>query len=233
MSIFKRIKDIISANINALLDKFEDPENIIDQMIREMEDSIIEVRKQTASAIAAAKMSERQIAKTEKEVEKWQTNAEMAIESAEDELARKALQRKREVAEQLNLMNNQLKDEQGMIIKMKSDLHLIEEKVQEARRKRETLLMKKRAADAKKKMLASTEKAHSTFNGSANSIINGFDTFTKYEQQIEKELAEAEAHEELNGDIKAADLEQEFAHLQKNNDVEDELAELKKALKKK
>ena len=196
MSIFKRIKDIISANINDLLDKFEDPENIIDQMIREMEDSIIEVRKQTAAAIAAAKMSERQIVKTGKEVEKWQTNAEMAIESAEDELARKALQRKREVAEQLNLMNNQLKDEQGMIVKMKSDLHLIEEKVQEARRKRETLLMKKRAADAKKKMLASTEKARSTFNGSANSIINGFDTFTKYEQQIEKEPAEAEAHEE-------------------------------------
>jgi len=233
MGIFKRIKDIISANISELLEKFEDPENVIDEMIREMEESITDIRKQTASAIASSKMTAKKIGQTEKEESKWQNNAELAITEGQDELAKKALHRKREIVEHHSLLKKQLLDEETMITKMKSDLHLVEEKVQEARRKRETLLMKKRAADAKKKMLASTEKARATFDGSASSIINGFDSFAKYEEKIEKELAEAEAREELNGDLKKADLEQEFSHLQKGNDLEDELAELKKKLKKK
>ena len=67
MGIFKRIKDIIGANINDLLEKFEDPENVIDEMIKEMEESINDIRKQTASAIASSKMTERKIVATEKE----------------------------------------------------------------------------------------------------------------------------------------------------------------------
>ena len=79
MGIFKRLKDIIGANINDLLEKFEDPENVIDEMIKEMEESIIDIRKQTASAIASSKMTERKISTTAKEEIKWQSNAELAI----------------------------------------------------------------------------------------------------------------------------------------------------------
>lgn len=231
MGIFKRLKDIISANINDLLEKFEDPENVIDQMIKEMEETIIDVRKQTASAIASSKITTKKISDQEKEVEKWQKNAELAIMDGNDELAKKALTRRREVENQVELMKKQLADEDAMIIKMKSDLHLVEEKVQEARRKRETLLMKKRASDAKKKMLESSEKARAAFDGSASSIINGFDSFAKYEEKIERELAEAEAREELNTDKKKSDLEAEFSHLNTDSEVDDELEALKKKLK--
>lgn len=233
MGIFKRIKDMITANINDLLEKFEDPEHVIDQMIKEMEETIIDVRKQTASAIASSKMTSKKISDNEKEVAKWQKNAELAIMEGDDELAKKALTRRREIEAVLESMKKQLADEEEMILKMKSDLHLVEEKVQEARRKRESLLMKKRAADAKKKMIESSEKARAAFDGSASSIINGFDSFAKYEEKIERELAEAEAREELNTDRKKTNLEAEFDHLQKDSEVDDELAELKKKLKKK
>ena len=233
MGIFKRIKDIISANINDLLDKFEDPEHMIDQMIKEMEESILELRKQTASAIASSKMTAKKISSAEKELAKWLKNAELAVTEGDDELARKALARKREISSHLEVLKKQLEDEETMIERMKTDLHLVEEKVQEARRKRETLIMKKRAAEAKKQMIESREKANSAFDGSASSIINGFDSFAKYEEKIERELAEAEARVELNDSMKEADLEKEFEHLQVDQDVEDELAEMKKRLKKK
>jgi len=120
-----------------------------------------------------------------------------------------------------------------MVEQMKSDLHLVEEKVQEARRKRETLLMKKRAADAKKKMAESAEKARQGFDSSAGSIINGFDSFSRFEAKIEKELAEAEAREELSRDLRKPDLDRKFSQLAENDEVEDELAALKKKLKNK
>ena len=232
MGIFKRLKDMVSANINDLLEKFEDPEHVIDQMIKEMEETIIDVRKQTASSIASSKITSRKLSATEKEVEKWQKNAELAIVEGQDELAKKALTRRREFEGQLDSLKKQFADEEEMIEKMKSDLHLVEEKVQEARRKRESLLMKKRAADSKKKMLESSEKARAAFDGSAGSIINGFDSFAKYEEKIERELAEAEAREELSTDKKKTDLESEFAHLNTDTEVDDELAALKKKLKK-
>jgi phage shock protein A len=233
MGIFKRIKDIISANINDMLDKIEDPENMIDQMIAEMEESILELRRQTASAIAGSKMTNRKISTAQVELSKWMKNAELAVSEGSDDLARKALVRKRELAEHVEVLNKQLIDEEVMIERMKSDLHLVEEKVQEARRKRETLIMKKRAADAKKQMIESREKANAAFDGSAGSIINGFDSFSKFEDKIERELAEAEARVELNDSIKNTDLEKEFKHLQVDQQVEDELAALKQKLNKK
>ncbi|MCH2208661.1 MAG: PspA/IM30 family protein [Lentisphaerales bacterium] len=232
MGIFKRIKDIVTANINDMLDKIEDPEHAIDQMNKEMEESILELRKQTAAAIASSKINARKLEDSKAEQDKWQRNAELAVEEGEDDLARKALIKKRELTDLTEQQTANLADEEAIIEKMKSDLHQVEEKVQEARRKREVLLMKKRAADSKKKMLESSEKAQAAFDGSASSIINGFDSFSKYEEKIEKELAEIEAREELNTGNKNVSLEQEFAHLQKNDEIDDELAKLKKKAKK-
>jgi phage shock protein A len=232
MGIFKRLKDIITANIGDMLDKIEDPEHAIDQMIKEMEESILDLRKQTAAAIASSKMNAKKLEETLQEKSKWQKNAELAVTEGQDDLARKALAKKHEIDELVSQLNKQQEDEDNIIANMKSDLHLVEEKVQEARRKREILLMKKRATDSKKKMLESKEKAQATFNGSASNIINGFDSFSKYEDKIDRELAEIEARTELNGTDKNVSLEKEFEHLQKDDDVEDELAALKKKIKK-
>ena len=232
MGIFKRLKDIITANIGDMLDKIEDPEHAIDQMIKEMEESILDLRKQTAAAIASSKMNAKKLEETLQEKSKWQKNAELAVTEGQDDLARKALAKKHEIDELVSQLNKQQEDEDNIIANMKIDLHLVEEKVQEARRKREILLMKKRATDSKKKMLESKEKAQATFNGSASNIINGFDSFSKYEDKIDRELAEIEARTELNGTDKNVSLEKEFEHLQKDDDVEDELAALKKKIKK-
>ena len=85
MGIFKRIKDIVTANINDMLDKIEDPEHAIDQMIKEMEESILELRKQTAAAIASSKINSRKLEDSKVEREKWQRNAELAVEEGEDD----------------------------------------------------------------------------------------------------------------------------------------------------
>ncbi|MCM8534583.1 MAG: PspA/IM30 family protein [Lentisphaeraceae bacterium] len=232
MGIFKRLKDMITANLNDMLDKIEEPEHAIDQMIKEMEESILELRKQTASSIASSKINTKKLDETKLEVKKWQKNAELAIVDGQDELAKKALLKKNELEAVVLQHETQLAEEEALIERMKSDLHKVEDKVQEARRKREVLLMKKRAADSKKKMLESSEKAQAAFDGSSSSIINGFDSFSKYEEKIERELAELEAREELKPGKQYTSLEAQFEHLQGNDDVDDELAALKKKLKK-
>ena len=93
MSILQRIQSILVGNINELLDKVEDPETAVNQMIRDMEEAMSEMRNNTASAIATAKMTEKKLEKAGKEQRLWQQNAETALRSGDEELAKKALLR--------------------------------------------------------------------------------------------------------------------------------------------
>ncbi len=231
MAIFKRIRDIISASINDMLDGVEDPEKMVNQIIREMEKSIAEMRKNTASAIATRKSLEKKLQRAETEVESWQKNAEIAIEQKDDELAKKALLRKKEIENRKQDLAVQLKEGTELAEKLREELSMLEDKVQEARAKRETLLTKKRAAETRQKLANNTQKIrrHIDRLSSAESIIRGFESFEKFEENIELQVNEAEARAELQGD----GLEDNFNRIKRDQAVEDELADLKARMSKK
>ena len=108
MGIFKRISDIISANLNEMTEKFEDPEKMLKQAIREMEESIAEVTSQTAKAMANEKTVSRELERNRGQVDLWQGRAVKAVDAGDDELARKALVRKNEHAQLVTALEDQL-----------------------------------------------------------------------------------------------------------------------------
>ena len=146
MNIFKRVSNIISSKIDDLIAGYEDPEMALDALIQDMEKGIAELRTNAASCISQKKMTEKKLASAEAEVKKWQNNAIAAIEKSNEDLARKALERKKSSEEERLALTAQLAEESALVDKIKTQLHQVEDKIQEARKKRDTLIIKKRAA---------------------------------------------------------------------------------------
>ncbi len=229
MTIFKRVRDIISASINELLAEIEDPEKMVHQMIREMEQSIAEVRKSAASSIGTQKMVERRLLKARKEKAGWQENAQLAIKQGNDELAKKALKKKRSYNEVLRALETELTEQKKIVSRIKDELRLVEEKVQETRMKRETLATKKRAAETKRRLIESMEKANKNLTMSdGGKIINGFTESKKLEDDVERDMAETEAERELLEEDQDKSLDEEFSKMKEEQALEEELKALKK-----
>ena len=231
MNIFKRIGNIISSKIDDLIDGYEDPEVALDALIQEMEQGIAELRTNTASCIAQKKLTEKKLASAEAEVKKWHANAVAALGKDNEELARKALERKKTSEDERLALVAQLDEEVALVDKIKSQLHQVEDKIQEARKKRDTLLIKKRAADARKKMAETSQALDTGFTSSSSSVLNGFKDFKKYEDKIDRDVAMSEAMMEVNK-VTVDDLEEQFKELQVDDEIDDELAALKASLKK-
>ncbi|MFC1856624.1 PspA/IM30 family protein [Thermodesulfobacteriota bacterium] len=223
MSIFKRIQKIISANISELLDEVEDPETTIRQMIRDMERGISEMRKHTASVIGSQKMAEKKLRKALEEERHWLENAEAAVKAGKDDLAMRALQKKKTAEEKISTLHRQIEDETALVGRLKEELAHLEDKIQEVRIKRDTLVAKKRAVATQQKLMESGE----TLSGSAGKIINGFDQF---ENETEKLSADVEAKKELEEMLKDEKIEETFSQMKMEKDLDDELEDLKKKL---
>ena len=231
MNIFKRIGNIISSKIDDLIDGYEDPEVALDALIQEMEQGIAELRTNTASCIAQKKLTEKKLASAVAEVKKWHANAVAALGKDNEELARKALERKKTSEDERVTLVAQLDEEVALVEKIKTQLHQVEDKIQEARKKRDTLLIKKRAADARKKMAETSQALDTGFTSSTSSVLNGFKDFKKYEEKIDRDVAMSEAMMEVNK-VTVDDLEEQFKELQVDDEIDDELAALKASLKK-
>ena len=231
MNIFKRISNIISSKIDDLIDGYEDPEVALDALIQEMEQGIAELRTNTASCIAQKKLTEKKLASAEAEVKKWHANAVAALGKDNEELARKALERKKTNEDERVALVAQLDEEVALVEKIKTQLHQVEDKIQEARKKRDTLLIKKRAADARKKMAETSQALDTGFTSNSSSVLNGFKDFKKYEDKIDRDVAMSEAMMEISK-VTVDDLEEQFKEIQVDDAIDDELAALKASLKK-
>ncbi|MCY2993312.1 MAG: PspA/IM30 family protein [Planctomycetota bacterium] len=223
MGMFKRISDIISANLNEMTEKFEDPEKMLKQAIREMEESIAEVTGQTAKAMANEKTLSRELERNRAQEELWQERAVKAVEANDDELARKALARKHEHAQLATALEDQLAAAQQATSSMRRQLDGMKAKLAEAKRSLATLSARKRAADFSKRMEAQTAGL------TAESEENAFGKFDRLKAKVEQAEAEAEALHELRSDRTAA---AEVELPDENLDVSVELAELKRKMRK-
>lgn len=219
MGFFRRVSDIISANLNEFLDRCEDPEKMLKQMIRDMEETIAESRRGVAKAIAAEKLLRRELDANRKQVEVWEEKAEKAVEAGKDDLARAALARKKEHASLVASLSEQWNRSKATTESLKKDLRALEAKVAEARRKKDSLIARQRAAQASRQIQASMGSV-----GEGTSAA--FTKFERLEDKVEMLEAQAEAVGELGSDRRA--IEDAFKELDKEeNDIESELAALK------
>ena len=224
MGLFKRISDIISANLNDLVEGLEDPERLLRQAIREMEESISEVTRQTAKAMANEKTLSRELERNRQQVAQWQSRAESAVEADDDELARKALSRKNEYAKVVVALEDQIESAREASSSLRHQLDAMKAKLAEAKRNLATLSARKRAADFRKRM--ETQAAGLT----AEVDEDAFAKFERLKSKVEQAEAEAEALAELRGGS-AEEEPPADDDAEEDWDVADELAELKRKLK--
>jgi phage shock protein A len=218
MNIFSRVSDIINANVSDLLDRAEDPEKMVKMLIFEMEEQIDMARGGVAKAIAGEKKLEMNLTKNRSEAEAWQVKAEAAIGRGDDDLARKCLQRKKEHDRIVDSIQPQWERARQASDALKLDLRRMEEKLEEAVRRRDSLVARQMAAEAQKEVQSVVP--------SLNRAQRSFAKFDRMERRVEDMEAEAAAAAELSQMSSGVDREVEKS--QRDAEVEFELAALKK-----
>jgi len=214
MGIFTRFRDIVSANINAMLDRAEDPEKLIKLMIREMEDTLVELKSSCAGTIANQKKVSRLLEETRDKEAFWDNKAGLAVSRGRDDLARQALLEKRRFAQRCEAVEQEL-DELGTIVEQyKDDIQELENKLKSAREKQRMLVQRHIRAQRKK-------KAHQEIRR-----VDSAEVMQKFEE-MESHIERMEAEADLVNYGKKTSLEEAFEELSADDDIERQLHDLK------
>ncbi len=218
MGIFDRISDIFKANVNDALDKAEDPEKMLKQMVIEMEESVNKATLAVANAIANEKTLDRKLGKARTDSNDWQQKAAQALSAGREDLARAALQKKQVSDRNIQDLEPIYSNAKATSDKMRQQLDALKAKLEEVRSRQSTLIARSQAAKAQKQIAQS-------FSGVGSDAFSKFD---KFEGKIEKLESEADAFEQLAGqDTK---LEDEFKMLSANSSVDSDLLALKASM---
>jgi phage shock protein A len=215
MGIFTRFRDIISSNINAMLDKAEDPEKLIKLMIREMEDTLVEIKAACAGAMASSKKVQRQSEAIDSRITYWEDKAALAVKKNRDDLAREALIEKRRYTDRMQGIENELAEHDILIEKYQDDIRQLEEKLKSAREKQRILVQRHIHARNKR-------QAHDEIRR-----IESSETMLKFDE-LENRIEQMEAEADLVNFGKKSNLEEEIERLSVDEEIEKELEALKK-----
>jgi len=214
MGIFTRFSDIVNSNINAILDKAEDPEKIVRLMIQEMEDTLVEVRSAAARSIADKKDLNRKIGMFDREKEDWDDKAELAMRKGREDLAKAALVEKSRVASAVDVLKEDYVAVDEGLAKLNEDIARLEAKLEDAKVRQKALLARHKTANSR---LAARKKIHDY------KIDDAMLRFEAYTQRIDDVEGRVEAYD--LGLPK--DLNHEFASLEAEDSVKKELDALK------
>ncbi len=214
MGIFTRFSDIVNSNINAILDKAEDPEKIVRLMIQEMEDTLVEVRSAAARSIADKKDLNRKLASVEREIEDWEHKAELAMRKGREDLAKAALVEKSRVAAAADIIKADYAAVDEGLSKLNEDIGRLEGKLEDAKARQKALLARHKTASSR---LAARKKIHDY------KIDDALIRFEQYTRRIDDVEGRVEAYD--LGLPK--DLNHEFASLEAEESVMEELDALK------
>ncbi len=216
MGIFSRFADIVNSNINAILDKAEDPEKMVRLIIQEMEDTLVEVRSTSAKTLAEKKELVRRVDTLKAQVNDWQDKAELALSKDRDDLARSALLEKQKSADAVAAVESELDHVESHIDKLQQEVTTLQEKLADAKARQKAIILRQRSAESRlevKKALDSSK------------VDDALNRFERYETKIDGLESQIESY-----DLGKQTLADEIADLQKNEKIDDELAELKKKL---
>ncbi len=216
MGIFSRFTDIINANINSILDKAEDPEKMVRLIIQEMEETLVEVRTQSAKLIADKKEIGRRSDRYGKEAADWEKKAEVALSKGREDLARAALKEKTEALESVQAIDADLEQIDMNLQKLSADIAQLQQKLSDARVRQKALVMRGKTA---KTRIGVKRQIHEV------NIEEAMNKFERYERKIDDMEGEVEAY-----DLGQRTLADEISDLESDEKVDEELAKLKARL---
>ena len=218
MSVFSRLTDIVNSNINALLDKAEDPEKMVRLILQEMEETLVEVRTTSARAIADRKELVRRREWLNKEAGEWQRKAEVALNKNRDELARAALIEKSKVQEGVDIVDDELKALEESLAKLNEDVGLLQLKIKDAKARQNAIVMRGKTAQTRLGVRRQLSRA---------GIEDAMTRFEQYERKMDDLEGQVESY-----DMGQRTLAEEIGELESDEGVDRELDELKKRLRK-
>ena len=220
MGIFSRLSDIVNSNINALLDRAEDPEKIIRLIIQEMEDTLVEVRSDTVRLIADRKEAERHLQRLTAERDDWAAKAELAISKGREDLARAALVAKARAAEAVADEERHLAETKEALERQGEDIARLQAKLDDARKRENSMVARHRSASTR------YHARRATYD---NRLVDAFGRM----EAMERSLDHLEGKVEMFDHARRPSLSDEIAALQTDHAVEEELARIKEKLSNK
>lgn len=221
MGFFGRLATLIKSNLNDLISKSEDPEKMLVQVILDMNAQLVEAKKQVAVAIADEKRLKKQLDNEKSVGDEWERKAMMAIRAGDEELAKEALLRKKEHDALGAQYDDQWNKQKQATDQLKLALRALNNKIEEAKRKKNVLIARKRRAEAMKSI-------QETMSGLSDT--SAFDTFDRMAQKIDQMEAEAEAAGELSEEFSGDVLRHKFAQLEATAGADADLLELKRKM---
>jgi phage shock protein A len=224
MGIFGRLKTLITANVNHLINKAEKPEKILNQAILDMNEQLIESKKAVAMAIADERKLYREMENQAAQAQDWEKKAMLAVNAGKDDLAKEALLRKQENDNTALEYRKQWEAQKASVEKLKEALKELQDKMEKAQRQKNLLIARAKRAEAQQKI----QDTMSSMSGNRSA----FDAFDRMAQKVDQMEAQAEASKELEDFSSSSTLEKQFAELEKSDTKADELlADLKGKMK--
>lgn len=221
MGIFSRLAQLLKSNLNDLISRSEDPEKMLNQIVLDMNTQLVEAKKHVAASIADEKRLYKQYEAEAATATEWERRAMIAVRAGNEELAKEALARKREHDELQNTLKDQWEKQRKSVEQLKQALRLLNDKIEEAKRKKNVLVARKKRAEAQKAI-------HETMHGLRDQ--SAFETFNRMEQKIDQIEAEAEAQSELGEEYTGDALASQFSKLERTAGAEDDLSALKRKM---
>ena len=218
MGIFSRFADIVNSNITSLLDKAEDPMKMVRLIIQEMEDTLVEVRSNSARILAHKKEVQRRISRVEQQVAEWQAKAELALNKDREDLARAALMEKQKSAELAASLNEEMAQIEEQLDMLKNEIQQLQTKLDDARARQKAMVMRKETASSRLKVKKQLD---------SQAVQSSIDKFEHYERRIDDVEAQVESY-----DMGKKSLQDEFAELAAQDEINSELEALKKKMQK-
>lgn len=221
MGIFSRLAQLIKSNLNDMISSSEDPEKMLNQVVLDMNTQLVEAKKQVAASIADEKRLAKQTEQETANAAEWERRAMMALRAGNEELAKEALARKKEHDALAVTFKDQWAKQKAAVDQLKKALRMLNDKIEEAKRKKNVLVARKKRAEAQKAI-------QETMSGLKDQ--SAFETFERMAGKIDQLEAEAEAGAELAEEYSGDVLASQFANLEKTAGADDDLLALKRKM---
>ena len=214
MGIFTRFRDIINANINAMLDRAEDPEKLIKLMIREMEDTLVELKASCAGVMAESRKVQRRIEEADARIDYWEEKAALAVRKGRDDLARQALYEKRKFKHRRERLADETTELNTLVAQYHTDIRQLEDKLKSARERQRVLIQRQIHARRKR------QAQHEIRRMESQDVLHKF-------EELETRIDRMETEADLINFPHGNGLDEDFEDLAADDDIETELESLK------